>query len=62
MSSISPSSSNHDLTQHSASLHTALLPSPSPASLLSNPRSRRYVLGLVYLGIVIFLWVASSAV
>ena len=63
MPSISPSTSTADMA-NSASPLTTLLPqssSLSQSSLLSNPRSRRYVLGLVYLGIVIFLWVASSA-
>ena len=65
---LSPSASAIPLdTFSSASPHSTLLPqlssstSHSASSVLSHFRSRRYVLGLVYLGVVVFLWVASSA-
>ena len=60
----SPTAS-HD-TINSATTHTQLLLTPpssaaASATALANLRSRRYLLGLFYLAIVIFLWVASSA-
>ena len=65
MPGLSPATSTHDLAS-SASVHTTLLTPSSSASsqsaaALASLRSRRYVLGLLYLAVVVFLWVASSA-